>query len=67
MKFKIMCHKGDAAYDYTDLEMAEIKFDELKTDGMLPMVIEPEGKKRVLQNFEPDINEVVWMPGIMGG
>ena len=66
MKFKILCHEGDAAYEYDVMEMAEIKFDELKNDGMLPMVVTPEGNK-ALKEFDPAADEVMWVPGIMGG
>ena len=66
MRFKILCDKGDAAYDYDTVEMAEIKFDELKADGFLPMVVEPEGNK-MLKAFDPDVDEVMWVPAIMGG
>lgn len=66
MRFKILCGKGDAGYDYDTLEMAEIKFDELKTDGYLPVVVEPEGK-RVLKGFDPNADEVIWVPAIAGG
>lgn len=66
MKFKIMGQKGDAAYDYDTLEMQQIKFNELKTAGMLPMVREPAGS-RLLKKFEPDHDEVIWIPSIAGG
>ena len=66
MRFKIMCHKGDSLYDYDIPEMAAIKFDELIGSGMLPMVIEKSGN-RLLTKFEPDVDEVMWMPAVVGG
>lgn len=65
MKFKILCDKGDAGYDY-DTDVAEIKFDELKSSGMLPMVITPD-KREIVQKFDPDIEEISWLPAVMGG
>ena len=67
MKFKIMCDKGDAGYTYEEMEMAEIKFNELKGSGMLPMVIGTDSKKRVLQKFDSGVEEVLWLPAIVGG
>ena len=66
MKFKIMGKKGDAAYDYDTLDMQQIKFAELREAGMLPVVREPDGS-RLLQKFEPDHDEVIWIPRITGG
>lgn len=66
MKFKILGEKGDAEFDYDTIEMAEIKFKELKTAGMLPMVIE-QGKNRMIQNFEAKADEIIWIPKITGG
>ena len=65
MKFRILCDKGDAGYDY-DTDMAQIKFDELIKDNYLPMKVE-QGKHLPMKTFDPSINEVVWMPNIMGG
>ena len=67
MKFKILCNEGDAQYDYDVLEMAEIKFEELLNDNLLPVVVEPEGNKKVLKKFNPDVDEIMWVPAIMGG
>ena len=66
MKFKIMGQKGDSEFDYDSIEMQEIKFDELKGAGMLPTVID-NGKSRMLDKFDPDANEIIWIPRIMGG
>ena len=66
MQFKILCREGDALYDYPT-EVAELKFDELRTAGMVPMVVEQEGKNRLLSKFEPDVEDITWMPAIMGG
>ena len=66
MHFKILCREGDAEYDYA-LDIAELKFDELRTAGMVPMVIEQEGKNRLLDKFDPDVEDMIWMPVIMGG
>ena len=66
MRFKIMGKKGDAAFDYDTLEMQQVKFAELKSAGMLPMVREPSGS-RLLQKFEPGVDEVIWIPRITGG
>ena len=66
MKFKIMCRKGDSLYDYNNTEMAEIKFNELVGDGLLPMVIE-KPNNRILTKFESGIEEIIWMPAVVGG
>jgi hypothetical protein len=66
MKFKILGQKGDAEFDYDTIEMQEIKFKELGESGLLPMVAEA-GKNRMLKNFEPDANEIIWIPKIVGG
>jgi hypothetical protein len=65
MRFKILCREGDDPYDYPT-EVAELKFNELKQAGMLPVVY--EGTKAVaLKDFDPDIEEVTWLPAIRGG
>lgn len=66
MKFKILGKKGDAEFDYDTIEMQEIKFNELKTAGMMPMVVD-QGKNRMIQKFEPDADEIIFIPKIMGG
>jgi hypothetical protein len=66
MKFKILGQKGDAEFDYDTIEMQEIKFKELSKSGLLPMVAE-SGKNRMLKSFEPDANEIIWIPKIAGG
>lgn len=66
MKFKIMGKKGDAVFEYDTIEMQKVKFQELQGSGMLPMV-RGGGGSRVLKEFEPDAEEVIWMPRIMGG
>lgn len=66
MKFKIMGQKGDAVFDYDTIEMQKIKFNELMGGGMLPMV-RGGGGSRVLKKFEPDQEEVIWIPKITGG
>ena len=65
MKFKILCHKGDAQFDY-DTEIASIKFDELRGSGMLPMKISPDGNVP-MRVFDPNAVEVMWVPAIAGG
>lgn len=62
MKFKILCSAGDSEYDYPN-KIAELKFDELKNAGMLPVVA--DGK--VLKEFDPGIEELTWVPKVMGG
>ena len=65
MIYKILCDKGDAPFDY-DVDVAEVKFDELKNSGYLPMKV--DGKKHVpMKAFDPDAEEVVWVPAIVGG
>ena len=66
MKFKIMGQKGDAAFDYDTIEMQQTKFTELEESGLLPVVRE-SGGLRVLKDFEPDHDEVTWIPKITGG
>ena len=66
MKFKIMGRKGDAEFDYNDLELAEIKFDELVESNYLPVKVSPSGTK-ALTKFDPDIEEILWMSKITGG
>lgn len=66
MRFKIMGTKGDAALDYADPEVAEIKFDELMLD-MIPVARDKDVPARILKHFDPDVNEVVWIPKIAGG
>lgn len=67
MKFKIMCDKGDAGYDY-DTETAEIKFNELLSQNYLPVAVDPDtGKNKNVKEFDPDIQELIWVPAIMGG
>jgi hypothetical protein len=66
MKFKIMGKKGDAEFDYETIEMQKIKFDELQTAGMLPMV-KTGSKTKMLKEFDPGVDEVIWIPKIMGG
>ncbi|MFH1526279.1 MAG: hypothetical protein ABIG69_06435 [Bacteroidota bacterium] len=65
MKFKIMGKKGDAVYDY-DVATAEIKFNELFSAGMVPMIKE-SGKNQVAKVFKSDIEEITWIPQIAGG
>ena len=65
MRFKVLCEKGDAPYDY-DVETAQIKFDELRGSGMLPMVVTGGGSVP-MRVFDPDVEEVVWVPAIVGG
>ena len=65
MKFKILCEKGDAPYNYEG-PMAKIKFDELKSDGYLPMKVE-NSQHLPMKVFDPTAEEIVWVPGIMGG
>lgn len=68
MKFKILCEQGDQPFDYDDLEIAEIKFEELKGDGLLPMVVDPDtGKHLPVKKFDPDAETIIWAPSIMGG
>ena len=66
MKFRIISKKGDEAYDY-DIETAEMKFSELLLSGMIPVAVGGEGEHRVLNKFNPDIDEMMWMPRIAGG
>jgi hypothetical protein len=66
MRFKILGQKGDAEFDYDTIEMQEIKFDELKTAGMMPMVVDG-GKGRMIQKFEPEVDEIIFIPKVMGG
>ena len=66
MKFKIMGRKGDAEFDYDDLELAEIKFDELVESNYLPVEVKPNGTK-ALTKFNPEIKEILWMSKITGG
>jgi Fe-S cluster biogenesis protein NfuA len=61
-----MGKKGDAQFDYDTVEMQEIKFKELIDSNMLPTVVE-EGGSRMLTKFEPDVDEVIWIPKVMGG
>lgn len=65
MIFKIMGNKGDAAIDLETIEMQQIKFDELMGSGLLPMVKDPA--PRMLKSFEPEHDEVLWIPRIAGG
>jgi hypothetical protein len=65
MLFKIMGKEGDAAYDY-DLDVAEIKFDELKGANLLPVAVK-EGRREVLKSFDPEVEQVIWMPKVIGG
>lgn len=65
MKFKIMGKEGDAGFEYDDPAMAEIKFDELR-ESMVPAVRE-NGKNRILKSFDPAVEEVVWLPKLIGG
>jgi hypothetical protein len=67
MKFKIMGRKGDAVYDY-DTATGEVKFNELLSDGLVPFGSSGEGKKLAkVDKFHPDLEEVVWMPKLVGG
>jgi hypothetical protein len=66
MKFKILGQKGDAEFDYDTIEMQEIKFKELKTAGMMPMVVN-QGKGLIIEKFRPEADEIIWIPKIAGG
>ena len=66
MKFKIMGKKGDAEFDYDDLELAEIKFDELVESNYLPVEKTPAGTKALVE-FNPKVKEILWMSKITGG
>ncbi len=66
MKFKILGAKGDAVLDY-DIETAEVKFNELLLEGLLPF---KEGETRALSrinNFDECEDEVTWLMKIAGG
>ena len=65
MKFMIMGKKGDAVYDY-DVETAEVKFNELLTSNLLPVVCKG-AVKEIAKKFDPDADEVTWIPKIAGG
>lgn len=66
MQFKIMGTQGDAGYEYDTLDMQMIKFAELQSSGMLPVKTTPAGKE-IMKEFDPNIDEVVWIPRIVGG
>ena len=67
MLFKIMSNKGDAACDYAP-EVAEIKFDELVQANMRPFeVVKGGGGLKPMRQFNREVEEVTWMPQIMGG
>lgn len=66
MKFKIMGKKGDAEFDYDDIELAKIKFDELVESNYLPVAVSPSGTK-ALTKLNRDIEEILWMSKITGG
>ena len=66
MKFKIMSGKGDFEGDY-DLETAELKFNELTAANMLPVALDGKGDKKVLKQFDPNVEEITWMFPIAGG
>ena len=65
MKFKIMGQKGDFEGGYDRVTASE-KFEELFDSGMLPVVREND-TSRILKKFEPDHDEMLWIPKIMGG
>lgn len=65
MKFKIISSKGDSLFDYPTA-IAEIKFDELVKDRYLPMVL-ADGKHHQLKKFDPNADEVLWVPAVAGG
>ena len=67
MKFRIMGKKGDLEVCYDDVETQQIKFDELKSANYLPMVIGQGGKSRLLQKFDPDVEEILWSLMVAGG
>jgi len=49
-----------------DPETAETKFDELSL-SMIPVAADGEGPGTVMQKFDPNVEEVVWVPRITGG
>ncbi len=67
MKFKIMGGKGDAEVDYGK-EVAETKFEELMASNYRPFeVVKAGGGLKPVREFNPEAEEITWMPQIMGG
>lgn len=66
MKFKIMGQKGDDVYDY-DVETAEVKFNELLSASLLPVALDGSGDKKIIKKFNPEVEEITWIPKIIGG
>lgn len=68
--FEILGKKGDVAIGY-DVKTAEMKFNELLSDGLVP-IAKSKGKKVVKVKSFKDVldttkGKVTWIPKIEGG
>lgn len=66
MKFKILGAKGDAVLDY-GIETAEVKFNELLSDGLLPFKQDEKKALSRIDNFKECGDEVTWVMMLAGG
>lgn len=66
-----MGKKGDAVMEYDDVEIQEIKFNELVEANYLPIALKQLGKdlekNTLMKAFDPDVDEVLFMPRVVGG
>lgn len=71
-RFKIMDHTGHTTevFDKADvlsLDAAEKRFSEITGKGFRAVAMSPGGDGTLLKSFDPTVEDVVFIPQLMGG
>jgi hypothetical protein len=72
MKFDVMDHTGHSteAFDKANpqqLAAAQARFDELIAEGRTAAVRTGPAQSRIVRKFDPNAEEVLFIPRLMGG
>ena len=69
----VMDHTGDARHEFdpadaTGLMLAERRFRALREQGYWAVALAPGGQPgRILRQFEPDVDQTLFIPQLQGG